>query len=207
MRNDPSIFAFPPRKKLTVENSQAYVEFFSPQASTAVKHKIDSLGSSDQPPSTRKFTASYSNDTYNPFKAQTKDLPDRDRDDRRGYSTTYAGQDNYHSGSRGGRGGGFRGGRGYNSGSYSSNRGFSGGYGGNQGMNNFRSGGFGRGGGRGGMGMGMGAMPMGGMMPMMNPMMGMGGFQNFNPGMFNPMGANGTGWNPQLGSNKRQRQE
>jgi len=170
---------------------QAYVEFTSPQASTAVKHKIESL-TADQP-NARKFSVIYSNHHQNPFKTLPKDAPARAKDDRKSSPGSYGSgpvQGNYGSGFRGGRGGGFNRG-GYNSGAAFQNRNFSGpmgGYnnsnpGGFQGnmpmMNAF--GGYNRGGmggmrgGRGGMSGGMmpmGGMPMGGMGGMgMNPMM------------------------------------
>ncbi|EXJ64335.1 hypothetical protein A1O7_00671 [Cladophialophora yegresii CBS 114405] len=192
---------------------QVYLEFSSPQASTAARHKIESLTGNQ--PSSRKHTVAFTSATQNPFKTLPKDAPARARDERpaRGGSFNSGPRGDYglnNQGFRGGRGGNFnRGGYNQNShynrnfsppmGGYNNqNMGFQGtmGMGNNYGgfnnrggmmNNNMRGGMGGMRGGRGGMNtfMGMaGGMGVGNMG--MNPMMagmGMGGFQG---NQFNP---------------------
>ena len=207
---------------------QAFVDFESAPAATAMKHQIESL---EEEKPARKFVVSYANQMLNPFKTNPKDAPARKEESRRGaYNSGPPQPPSYQNTNFRGRGGGnYNRGAGYNAGSYNNNRNFSGGMNGgynggmpnggfpgnlpNHMMNGF-NGGFNRGGGmtmrggRGGMNTGMG-MPMGGMMGM-NPMMsGMNmsfqGNQNmFNPAMFNQ---GQIGWGQQSGPNKRQRQE
>lgn len=127
---------------------QAFVEFSSPQASTALKHMIEQLSNKDGPgPNVnRKFSVVFTSATTNPFKTLPKDAPARAKDDRnqRMSSTPYSGPPQTESG--GYRGGGFRGRGGFNSrGGYQNqnqngfggNRNFSGPMnGGNGGFNN-----------------------------------------------------------------------
>jgi len=175
------------------------MEFSSPQASTATKHKIDSLTGGGGL-TTRKYSVVFTNASQNPFKTLPKDAPARVKEDRsRSGSAPYVPQqNNYNSnaGFRGGRGGGFNNRGGYNNqGSYnnnnSNNRNFSGQmnnynngtYQGN--MNNY--GGFNRGGMMGNNMRGnMGGMRGGRGGGMGNPMMNMG-----------PMGMN-MGMNPMM---------
>lgn len=175
---------------------QAFVEFSSPQASTALKHKIEVLSSGSN--NSRKFTVIFTNASHNPFKTLPKDAPARAKEERsqRAGSTPYSAppQNESFRGNSGFRGRGGYGGRGgYQSqNNYNNNRNFSGpmnnpntGFNTQQTfqpnmqmMNNFASGFNGRGGimnnnMRGGMGMrgGRGAanamnMNGGAMMPM-----------------------------------------
>jgi hypothetical protein len=196
-------------------HSQVFVEFSSPQASTAMKHQIESLASSQ--PNARKHTIVYTNPSQNPFKTLPKDAPMRgnkdDRPQRSGSQGSYNSpggvqQNNYgmnnSGGYRGGRGGGYgnRAG-GFNNAGYNNNRNFSGQMGGynnsvgrgggyqntNMGMNNF-GGGYNQGAVMMGNNMrgGMGGMRggRGGMGGGMMPMGGMG------------MGMAGMGMNPMM---------
>ncbi|KAK0668131.1 hypothetical protein QBC41DRAFT_226927 [Cercophora samala] len=56
---------------------QAYVEFTSQQAATAVKHRIDSLASEPNQPASKRPTAIYNNPSFNPFRTLPKDTPNR----------------------------------------------------------------------------------------------------------------------------------
>lgn len=118
---------------------QAFVEFSSPQASTALKHKIESLNAG--PTATRKFAVTFTNASHNPFKTLPKDAPARTKDDRaqRAGSTPYSGpgQTDYR-GNSGFRGRGGYGGRGsYQAqNNYNNNRNFSGPMNGNGSFNN-----------------------------------------------------------------------
>lgn len=119
------------KRDLTDEfNSQAYVEFTTLQAATAVKHLIEHYANSGQPG--RKHSANYTNPHQNPFRTLPKDAPAR-KDDRSNRPFSQTGGQNMGYGMsntsgavtggsfRGGRGGFNRGGTGYN------NRNFSGG--------------------------------------------------------------------------------
>lgn len=200
---------------------QAFVEFSSPQASTALKHKIEALANG--PNNARKFTVAFTNASNNPFKTLPKDAPARVKEDRsqRAGSTPYSGPPQHESF----RGNGFRGRGGYsgrgsggyqNQNNFNNNRNLGPMNGGNAGfnnqgfqpnmqmMNNFAGGFSGRGGMmnnnmRGGMGIrggrgGGNAMNMNGapMMPM-----GMNGMNMAMMGM-NPMVA---GMGPQAFAN------
>lgn len=55
--------------------SQAYVQFKTPQAATAAKHKIEFFGEGQQ--YAKKFTVSYTNPYTNPFRTLPKDGPAR----------------------------------------------------------------------------------------------------------------------------------
>ena len=198
------------RTVLTVLRRQVYLEFSSPQATTAAKHKIDSLN--DNQPSARKHSVVFTSATQNPFKTRPNDAPTGVRDQRpaSGGTCNSGPRGDYgmnNQGFRGGRGGSFsRGGYnqnnhynrnfsppmgGYNSTSnqnmgFQGNMGMGGNYGGfnNRGgmMNNMRGGMGGIRGGRGGMNT---MMPMGGGMGMGMGNMGM------NP-MMAGMGMGGT---------------
>ncbi len=103
---------------------QAFIELSSPQAATAVKHKIESFGAGQQ--YAKKHTVTYTSASSNPFRTLPKDAPARGKDgprERDNRSTT----SNFNSpGGMGGGanpaplnygmnnmgGGGFRGGRG-----------------------------------------------------------------------------------------------
>ncbi|PSR83845.1 hypothetical protein BD289DRAFT_461178 [Coniella lustricola] len=199
---------------------QAYVEFQSPQAATAVKRYMDNSQSGDGTSNQqRRATAAFHN-ANNPFKTLPKDAPQRQSREVQGrgapasgnYSngppaSTYQGsapsggyQGSYR-GSRGGYRGGMRGGfgQGYgnNMNTYNNNNNNMGGF-------NGMGGAYGRGGmgnafgrgapnmrGRGGMNNMMGAVPM------MGGNMGMPGMM---PGM-NMMGGGmpGMGFNPMSG--------
>ncbi|OKL63062.1 hypothetical protein UA08_01915 [Talaromyces atroroseus] len=195
--------------------SQAYVEFTTLQAATAVKHLIEHYANTGQPG--RKHSANYTNPHQNPFRTLPKDAPAR-KDDRNSRQFNQVGNQNMNygmtnmaggGGFRGGRGGFNRGGgMGYNNRNFSGgmNSGFQGGGGpmgggfqnnmggamGNYGGFNNRGGNMMGGGMRGGPNMrgrgGMGGAPN--MMGMgMNPMGGMG----MNPAMtggMNPMMGN-----------------
>lgn len=105
--------------------SQAYVEFKNPHASTAVKHKIESLNNSSQ--NTRRFPVMYTQSQTNPFKTLPKDNPMRNKDNqmRSGFNSPGPGMNfGMNNGPfRGGRGGGFS--RGMNQGMGFNNRNFS----------------------------------------------------------------------------------
>jgi hypothetical protein len=189
---------------------QAYVEFASQQAATAVKHKIDAFGDLQQ--FAKKHTVTYSNPNVNPFKSTPKDAPVRDGkgavghaqsggyNNRNAPNSNFRGRTPGYTPNRGAMGG-------VNGGGYNNNRNFSGpqmgmmpgGF--QQGMGNFQNNqmggqfsGFNRGGMMGGMRGGpgggrggRGGMPggmMGGMPMGGMPMGGMGGM----PGMGGPMG-------------------
>lgn len=90
---------------------QAYVEFASPQASTALRHKIEAMASGQS--GARRYTAAFTNAAHNPFKTLPKDAPARAKEDRsqRAGSIPYSGpmQAEYR-GNSGFRGrGGYRG--------------------------------------------------------------------------------------------------
>ena len=93
--------------------SQAFVDFWSAQAATATKRKIDSFATGQQ--GARKCTVTYTNPSSNPFKTLPKDGPQRGKDDRNqrapsgSYNTPNANTNNYSGNSMGG---GYRGGRG-----------------------------------------------------------------------------------------------
>ncbi|KAI9733331.1 MAG: hypothetical protein M1834_003415 [Cirrosporium novae-zelandiae] len=127
---------------------QAFVEFASPQAATAAKHKIDSLGK-EQQPSSKKYSATYTNPFTNPFRTLPKDAPTRGKDGTSHRSNSGAfnasniggppqnsisyGVNNMNSGGyRGGRGNYNNRGNSMNVGGYN-NRSFSGALGGYQG--------------------------------------------------------------------------
>lgn len=100
---------------------QACLVFDSPGASTAVKHKIESVP--DATSQARKFTVNFTNPSSNPFKTLPKDAPARTKEER-----SSRGAYNSYGPSRGDyseRGSSFRGrGRGYDRGGF--NRNFSG---------------------------------------------------------------------------------
>lgn len=205
---------------------QAHVEFSSPQASTALKHRIESgavqeTGTASQ----RRFTVIFSANGTNPFKTLPKDAPARAKEDRnaRAGSVPYAApsghQNGEYRGNSGYRGRGGYGGRGgYQNQNNYNNRNFSGpnmngGFdnfnnqafqqnGGMGMMNNFGGqfngrGGFNnRGGMRGGRGGQMNANPMG--MPMgMNMGMNMMGMNPMMAGMGAPAFGNAQ-FNPAM---------
>ncbi|KAI9808575.1 MAG: hypothetical protein M1825_003724 [Sarcosagium campestre] len=104
---------------------QAYVEFTSPQAATAVKRKIESFGEGET--YFKKPVVNYTHLTTNPYRTLPKDAPARGRDGPRsndnnrssstGYNNSGGAASNTvgghgHFGSGGNAGGGFRGGRG-----------------------------------------------------------------------------------------------
>ncbi|KAK5940252.1 hypothetical protein PMZ80_007672 [Knufia obscura] len=200
---------------------QAFVDFSSPQASTALKHKIDTLTTG--PSSTRKFQVIFTNAGSNPFKTLPKDAPARTKEERsqRAGSTPYSGPPSQgeggYRGNSGFRGrGGYAGRGGYqnqNQNGYNQNRNFSGGPMQNGGgfnnqnfqpnmgmMNNFNGGGGGfnqRGGGgmRGNFNNrgGRGGGPGGQMGNSAMPMMGMNmAMMGMNP-MMSGMGPQGFG--------------
>ena len=93
---------------------QAYASFTSPQAATAVKRKVESLGDGGDKYK-QKFSVSFSNPFLNPFKTLPKDGNRKDGTNRN-YNNS-PNQSSYNSGGyRGGRGGGYnnRGSVGYN---------------------------------------------------------------------------------------------
>lgn len=96
---------------------QAFIEFSSPQASTALKHMIEHLSSSGEggANSARKFTVVFTSAATNPFKTLPKDAPARAKDDRnqRTGTTPYTAPPQNESG--GYRGNSFRGRGGFNS--------------------------------------------------------------------------------------------
>ncbi|KAI5204887.1 hypothetical protein AUEXF2481DRAFT_5019 [Aureobasidium subglaciale EXF-2481] len=86
---------------------EAFVELASPQAATALKHRIDSFGADQQ--YVKKHTCIYVRPDYNPFKTSPKDAPQRGKVATPGaYNNGPAFQQS--SGFRGGRGGYTRGG-------------------------------------------------------------------------------------------------
>ena len=157
---------------------QAFVEFSSPQASTAVKYWVERLASANSnegPSSARRFQVAFAGAGSNPFKTLPKDAPARAKDERaqRAGSTPYSappGQsEGGYRGNSGFRGrGGYVGRGGYqgqNQGGYNQNRNFRGG------MQN------GGGGGGGGGFNGQGFQPG---MGMMNQFAGNGAAGGFN---------------------------
>ncbi|OJD17529.1 hypothetical protein AJ78_02398 [Emergomyces pasteurianus Ep9510] len=137
---------------------QAFVEFRSPQAATATKHKIESFNSQQ---SSRKYTVTYTHPNTNPFRTLPKDNPMRGKDDRQarsgstgGFSSPSTQGSNFgmsgSGGYRGGRGGGFN--RGGMSSGFNANRNFSA----PMGTSNFQNV---------AMGGGFQAAPVGGMQP------------------------------------------
>ena len=117
--------------------SQAYVLFKTPQAATAVKHKIESFGGSQQ--YTKKFTVSYTNPYTNPFRTLPKDGPTRNNAPANNNRSAPGSYGNSGAGSTGGSS------QPFNSGSsgYRSNRGA--GYnnrGGGMNMSGYNRGGF-----------------------------------------------------------------
>lgn len=144
---------------MTCPFRQAFVEFLSPQAATAVKHKIESYGSGQQ--YAKKHMVTYTSPMTNPFRTLPKDAPMRgnqqnNRDNRSnstasfnisggmgGGSQNNFGMNNMGGGYRGGRGGGYnnRGGGMNTMGNYN-NRNFSGPMGGPAGYQNPAMGGF-----------------------------------------------------------------
>ncbi|KAG9843130.1 hypothetical protein KCU77_g9544, partial [Aureobasidium melanogenum] len=85
---------------------EAFVELASPQAATALKHRVDSFGADQQ--YVKKHTCIYVRPDYNPFKTSPKDAPQRNKVVAPGA---------YNNGPAFQSGGGFRGGRGgYNRG-------------------------------------------------------------------------------------------
>lgn len=100
---------------------QAFVEFSSPQASTALKRRIESgtiNAATAGGNGNRKFSVVFANASNNPFKTLPKDAPARakeDRAQRAGSSTPYS--QPQHQNETGFRGNGYRGrgGGGYNS--------------------------------------------------------------------------------------------
>lgn len=192
---------------------QAYVEFASPQASTALRHKIEAMTSGQS--STRRYAVVFTNAAHNPFKTLPKDAPARAKEDRsqRAGSIPYSGPSQADfRGNSGFRGrGGYRGRAGGNNNHSNSNnnnfnhpRNFSGPMNANpnfppamQMMNSFNTGGFNGGfSNRGGGGVGGRGAAMNGMMPMplniqaammgMNPMMAGMSPQAFANAQFNP---------------------
>ncbi|KAK4181216.1 hypothetical protein QBC36DRAFT_370253, partial [Triangularia setosa] len=101
---------------------QAYVEFTSQQAATAVKHRIDSLANEPSQPASKRPTAIYNNPSFNPFRTLPKDTPNRGgapRDGQGGGRPPVGPNHNdqqrpnsYQGGNSFGGGGGYRGGRG-----------------------------------------------------------------------------------------------
>ncbi|KAL1968044.1 hypothetical protein VTN77DRAFT_2173 [Rasamsonia byssochlamydoides] len=192
---------------------QAFVEFTTLQAATAVKHKIESFSATGQ--TGRKHNVNYTNPHQNPFRTLPKDAPARkdDRQRAQGFNAPANqnmnfGMNNMGGGFRGGRGGFNRGGMGNNMGGFNNNRNFSGPMGGFQGgpmgggfqggpmggMQNY--GGFNNrgnmmgGGMRGGPG---GMRGRGGMAPNMMGMPGMGPMGGMGMNM-------GGGMNPMMGN-------
>lgn len=201
---------------------QAFVDFASPQASTALKHKIEAMSAGQS--ASRRCTAVFTSASHNPFKTLPKDAPARAKEDRsqRAGSTPYSGPSHEYRGNSGFRGrGGYQARGNYanqnqNQNNFNNNRNFSpqnqmnGNAGFNNGfqpnmsmMNQFGNTGFNRGGmmnnnirggynNRGGRG---GANNMNQMMPMgMNMMIGM------NPMMagIGPQGFANAQFNPAM---------
>ncbi|PGH12147.1 hypothetical protein AJ79_04441 [Helicocarpus griseus UAMH5409] len=155
---------------------QAFVEFRSPQASTAAKHKIESFNTQQ---SSRKYTVTYTQPHTNPFRTLPKDNPMRGRDDRGSRSGSTGGFNspttqastfgmNTGGGYRGGRGGGYN--RGGMAGGFNPNRNFT---------SPMGAGGF-----QPAMGAGFQGAPVGGMQPY-------GGFNNRGGMMGNMRGGPG----------------
>lgn len=185
--------------KLTTTNSQAYVEFTSPQASTALKRYIESLQSAEGATQQRRPSVSFHITTTNPFKTLPKDAPQRQSRDGQGRGGAPAGQtfhntggpaNNFQNGTpgtgyqgnnyrgRGGYRGGMRGGynQNYGGGGFNNN---------NNGMNGFNA--------MGGVGFnrgGMGGFPNNRGGPNMRARGGM-GMMNGPMGMANPMAMGG----------------
>lgn len=143
---------------MTCAFRQAFVEFLSPQAATAVKHKIESYGSGQQ--YAKKHMVTYTSPITNPFRTLPKDAPMRgnqqnNRDNRSTSTASFNSQGGMGGGSQNSfgmnsMGGGYRGGRGgYNNrgggmnnmGNYN-NRSFSGPMSGPAGYQNPAMGGF-----------------------------------------------------------------
>lgn len=183
--------------------SQAYVEFHTPQASTASKHYIDQLSADGGQPGQKKMATQYWNPGMNPFRTLPKDAPARVKEQPRAAPSGPSGPYN----DRGGYQGGYRGRGGFNRGGMNQNNynrnGFNPNMGGNGFNPNMGGGGFngnmgGPGGnfggfnGRGGMRGGPGGMRGGrggnmmGMNPMGNMQFSMPG--NMNMGMMGPGG-------------------
>lgn len=183
------------REPTSKNEPQAFIEFASAAAATAVKHRIESLDTKDN--FGKKFIATYHAPNMNPYKNPPKDVAGRKDhgpgnrnasghmgQNPRGGMNSFGGRGNYQN--RGGMG--FQN-RNYNQGM---NMNMGGGFGGNMGfqsgmnpMGNF--GNFNRGGMMGGMRGGMGGRGgRGGMGGGFNPMMGMGGMGMGMPNM--PMG-------------------
>ena len=59
---------------------QAYLEFVTPQAATAVKRKIEALADDHQ---TKKFPVSFASSSLNPYRTLPKDAPVRGKDGQR----------------------------------------------------------------------------------------------------------------------------
>jgi hypothetical protein len=200
------------------DNRQAFIEFISPPAATAAKHKIDSFSTGQS----KKHTVTYTNPLTNPFRTLPKDTPSRGKEGSRSNSASNFnspstgppaqmnfGMNNMGGGynNRGGRGG-YNNRGGMNNMNYNQNRSYSGPMGGGF-QGNPMGGGF--------QGGPMGAMPpygggfqnRGGMMGNMrggggmrggrggmggpSGMMPMGGMPAGMPGMPNPMGGMGMG--------------
>ena len=180
---------------------QIYIEFYTPQESTAAKHFVDKMPADAGQLGQKRITTQYWNPAVNPFRTLPKDAPARGKDQGRSApSGPYNDRGNFSGGFRGR--GGFGGPRGnMNQGNY--NRNFSG----NMGYNNMGGGGFGGPGGVGNFGfnnrgnMMGGGMRGGGMrgrgggnMMGMNPMggMNMGMPGNMGMGMMGAGGMPGT---------------
>ncbi|KAH7037140.1 uncharacterized protein B0I36DRAFT_345303 [Microdochium trichocladiopsis] len=168
---------------------QAYVEFVSQQAATAVKHEIEQAGENN---ATKKHTVTYTNPNNNPYRTLPKDGPTRANKDvatrggpmSGGYNDRGGG--NFNGGFRGRGGGGFggpRGGGGFNRNFVGNN--MAGGGGGGGFNNGMVGGGFNNGMGGGGFNMGFnnrGGNMMGGNMRG-GGMRGRGGMGGMNGGM------------------------
>ncbi|KAF2105002.1 hypothetical protein NA57DRAFT_71197 [Rhizodiscina lignyota] len=185
---------------------QVFVLLAGPQASTALKHKLDSYsnpsGTGTPAPAGRKHVATF-HPAHNPYKTLPKENPNR-RDQS---SSTGRGNFSQGTGFRGGnRGGSFnRGGGGGMQNNFNQGRNFSspgmggqgGGFGGPGG--NMGGGGFNSGMGMGGFnnnfrgGMGMGGMNRGGGGMMRGGRGGMGGMNNMGMGMGTMGGMNNMG--------------
>ncbi|KAF2876905.1 hypothetical protein BDV95DRAFT_601318 [Massariosphaeria phaeospora] len=186
---------------------QVYVQLQSPQASTALKHQLDSLYENQT--HTKKPSAVFNPPHINPFKTAPKDVPTREKNrGERASSSNYGG-------SPAGNGGNYN--RFNNRGSFNNNRGsnmgyqnrnFSGpaagnmaagmgGYGGPAPMNNFGAGAMGGMNNFGG-GFNRGGMMGGGMRGGMNHRGARGGNMAMNNmgGMNMPMGGTMMGMNP-----------
>ncbi|KAI0475782.1 hypothetical protein GGR56DRAFT_665724 [Xylariaceae sp. FL0804] len=181
---------------------QAFLQFTSPQAATAVKHQVDRAGPEANQPGSKKLHVIYSN-PHNPFRTLPKDAPARANKDVGSRGGASAGGFNDRGGGNfrgrgnfmGPRGGGFRGnfgggggnmGGGFNNNMGGANFGFNnmGGGGGNFG---FRGGMMGGGMGGGMRGGGVRGGRGGGMNPGMNPAAMGGGMMGGMGGMGMPM--------------------